>query len=156
MSCALVSSTYVPKLVQSTPLGVREARKCLVHQPNVKGSMPNSLLSRATILMACSTPMKRSCGAHSTRNVFWSAIIGRRFEYDPLDTFVELVMEGPASTAGTSYNAEIDVLEVAFDIAVVKVVDDWLGERYTDYLTMLKHDGKWSIVNKAFTVHPPM
>ena len=35
---------------------------------------------------------------------------------------------------GTPYNAEIIVLEVAFDIAVVKVVDDWLGERYTDYL----------------------
>jgi hypothetical protein len=81
---------------------------------------------------------------------------GRRFEYDPLDTFVKLVMEGLASAAGTPYNAEIDVLEVAFDIAVVKVVDDWLGERYTDYLTMLKHNGKWSIVNKAFTVHPPM
>ncbi len=79
-----------------------------------------------------------------------------RLEYDPLDTFVELVMEGSASTPDTSYNAEIAVLEVAFDIAVVKVVDDWLGERYTDYLTMLKHDGKWSIVNKAFTVHPPM
>ena len=79
-----------------------------------------------------------------------------RLEYDPLDTFVKLVMEGPASKPGTPYNAEIDVLEVAFDIAVVKVVDDWLGERFTDYLTMLKHDGKWSIVNKAFTVHPPM
>ena len=79
-----------------------------------------------------------------------------RLEYDLLDTFVKLVMEGPASKAGTPYNAEIDVLEVAFDIAVVKVVDDWLGERFTDYLTMLKHDGKWSIVNKAFTLHPPM
>ena len=79
-----------------------------------------------------------------------------RLEYDPLDTFVKLVMEGPASKAGTPYNAEIDVLEVAFDIAVVKVVDDWLGERFTDYLTMLKHDGKCSIVNKAFTLHPLM
>jgi Putative lumazine-binding len=79
-----------------------------------------------------------------------------RLEYDPLDTFVKFVTEGPASMPGTPYNAEIAVLEVAFDIAVVKVVDDWFGERYTDYLTMLKHDGKWSIVNKAFTVHPPM
>jgi hypothetical protein len=79
-----------------------------------------------------------------------------RLEYDPLDTFVKFVMDGPASTPGASYYAEIAVLEVAFDIAVVKVVDDWHGERYTDYLTMLKHDGKWSIVNKAFTVHPPM
>jgi hypothetical protein len=79
-----------------------------------------------------------------------------RLEYDPLDTFIKLVMEGPASKPGTFYDAEITVLEVAFDIAVVKVVDDWLGECYTDYLTMLRHDGKWSIVNKVFTVHPPM
>src|SRR6476661_4032662 len=79
-----------------------------------------------------------------------------RLEYDPLDTFIKSVTGGPTSMPGTSYYAEIAVLEVAFDIAVVKVVDDWLGERYTDYLTMLKHDGRWSIVNKAFTVHPPM
>jgi hypothetical protein len=79
-----------------------------------------------------------------------------RLEYDPLDTFVKFVMDGPASKPGAPYDAEITVLEVAFDTAVVKVVDDWRGERYTDYLTMLKHDGKWSIVNKAFTVHPPM
>jgi hypothetical protein len=79
-----------------------------------------------------------------------------RLEYDPLDSFVKFVMDGSASTPGASYDAEITVLEVAFDIAVVKVVDDWRGERYTDYLTMLRHDGKWSIVNKAFTVHPPM
>jgi hypothetical protein len=79
-----------------------------------------------------------------------------RLEFNPLKTFVKLVMEGPASAAGAPYHVEIDVLQVAFDIAVVKIVDDWLGERFTDYLTMLKHDGKWSIVNKAFTVHPPM
>jgi hypothetical protein len=72
-----------------------------------------------------------------------------RLEYDPLDTFIKFVMGGAASAAGTPYNAEIDVLEVAFDIAVVKVGDHWLGERYTDYLTILKHDGKWSIVNNA-------
>jgi Putative lumazine-binding len=29
-----------------------------------------------------------------------------------------------------------------FDIAVVKVVDEWQCDRFTDYLTMLKHDGK--------------
>ncbi len=77
-----------------------------------------------------------------------------RLEYDPLDTFIAAVNAEPALEAGVEYYAEITVLEVAFDIAVVKVVDDWLGDRFTDYLTMLKHDGRWSIVNKAFTVHP--
>jgi hypothetical protein len=31
----------------------------------------------------------------------------------------------------------IAVLEVAFDIAVVEVVDNWRGEPYTDYLPLL-------------------
>jgi hypothetical protein len=77
-----------------------------------------------------------------------------RLEYDPLDTFIAAVKAEPALEFGASYFAEIAVLEVAFDIAVVKVVDDWQGDRFTDYLTMLKRDGRWSIVNKAFTVHP--
>ena len=117
--------------------------------------MSNSLVSRATILMhvdADESKLRRAFHPQSLQVGHYR----ERLEYDPLDTFVKFVMGGPASMPGTSYYAEIVVLEVAFDIAVVKVVDDWLGERYTDYLTMLKHDGKWSIVNKAFTVHPPM
>jgi hypothetical protein len=63
-----------------------------------------------------------------------------RLEYDSLNTFIAAVNAEPALESGASYFAEIAVLEVAFDIAVVKVVDDWPGDRFTDYLTMLKHD----------------
>jgi hypothetical protein len=80
---------------------------------------------------------------------------GRLF-CDPLDAFVQVVKSGPALKPGTPYYSEIVLIDVAGDIAVVKVVDDWLGDRYTDYLTMLKHDGNWNIVHKAFTVHPKM
>ncbi len=76
--------------------------------------------------------------------------------HDPLDAFIEAVKGGPALNPGTPYYSEIDLIGVTGDIAVVKVVDDWLGDRYTDYLTMLKHDGNWSIVHKAFTVHPKL
>ena len=39
------------------------------------------------------------------------------------------------------------------DTAVVKVIDEYLGSKITDYLTMLKTDGRWVIVNKVFYVH---
>jgi len=75
---------------------------------------------------------------------------GRRFEYDPLDTFVKLVMEGPASTPGVPYDAQITVLEVAFDIAVVKVVDDWRRALYR-----LPHhaQARWQMEHRQQSLH---
>ncbi len=37
---------------------------------------------------------------------------------------------------------------------MVKVEDDYLGMRFTDYLTMIEHEGRWSIVSKTYYVHP--
>jgi hypothetical protein len=44
-------------------------------------------------------------------------------------------------------------VDITGDIAVVKVTDTWAGSRFTDYLTMAKHNGAWRIINKAFYVH---
>jgi Putative lumazine-binding len=37
---------------------------------------------------------------------------------------------------------------------MVKVIDEYLGLTFTDYLSMVKSEGRWVIVNKAFYVHP--
>ena len=79
---------------------------------------------------------------------------GGRLEYDPVDLFIAQVMKGGGLAPGTPYFAEIVSIDVAGDIAVVKSTNDFLGLRYTDYLTMLKHEGRWCIVNKAFYGHP--
>lgn len=43
-------------------------------------------------------------------------------------------------------------VEVTSDIASVKVVEDWPGNtRYTDYLSLVRFDGTWKIVNKVYT-----
>ena len=39
------------------------------------------------------------------------------------------------------------------DVAVAKVYDECLGTTFTDYLTLIKHDGQWQIVMKAFYDH---
>lgn len=46
----------------------------------------------------------------------------------------------------------ITAIEVTNDIASVKVVEDWPGNtRYTDYLSLVRFDGSWKIVNKIYT-----
>jgi hypothetical protein len=45
----------------------------------------------------------------------------------------------------------IAALEVTRDIASVKVVEDYPQSRYTDYLSLLRIQGRWWIVNKIYT-----
>lgn len=76
-----------------------------------------------------------------------------RLEYDPLDAFIAACKAERSIPAGSPYFAEIVSIDVTGDTAIVKVIDDYLGSRFTDYLTMVKADGRWVIVNKAFYVH---
>ena len=75
-------------------------------------------------------------------------------EYSTVDEFWGALKGAPSLTPGTTYYGEIVSIDVVGDVAVVKVEDDFWGDRFTDYLTMLKHDGRWSIISKAFYVHP--
>lgn len=76
-----------------------------------------------------------------------------RLEYDPLDAFIAACKAEGSIPAVTPYFAEIVSIDVTGDTAMVKVIDDYLGSRFTDYLTMVKTDGRWVIVNKALYVH---
>ncbi len=75
-------------------------------------------------------------------------------EWISLDDFVAFVKENAAPPSDGKYHWDIEQSDVAGDTATVKVVDDYLGMRFTDYLTLLQHEGRWSIINKAFYVHP--
>jgi hypothetical protein len=85
-----------------------------------------------------------------------SLIVGHyrgRLEFDPVDAFVAAVKAEGAIPAGSAYRAAIVAIDVTGDTAVVKVTDDYQGTSFTDYLTLLKHEGRWQIVNKAFYDH---
>lgn len=60
---------------------------------------------------------------------------------------------GFAKSAGKEEAGELRIaaLEVTRDIAAVKVVEDYPGSRYTDYITLVRFDGRWHIVNKVYT-----
>ena len=57
---------------------------------------------------------------------------------------------GPA----TDVVAQFSIFDVCETIAVVRVeADNWTGHRFTDYLSLLKVDGEWTVVNKVFHAH---
>ncbi len=54
--------------------------------------------------------------------------------------------------AGDNFNARIDVLAVEETVAVVRVLEEGWGGRidFTDFLLLLKLDGEWRCVAKAY------
>ena len=49
-------------------------------------------------------------------------------------------------------NVSIDGIDISSDAAVVKTTLILKTVRFTDYLSLLKLNGKWQIVNKIYTV----
>ena len=49
---------------------------------------------------------------------------------------------------------EITMVDVTGDAAVAKIVLDYPTVVLTDYMSLLKIDGEWKIVNKIFTAEP--
>ena len=46
--------------------------------------------------------------------------------------------------------SQIASVDVTGTVASVKVEEDYPGSHYTDYVSLLKLDGEWRIVNKVF------
>ena len=44
----------------------------------------------------------------------------------------------------------IEMVDIAGDAAIAKLVLDYPEVRFTDYMSLLKIDGEWKIVNKTF------
>ncbi len=75
-------------------------------------------------------------------------------EWHDLDQFIGGCRKMGAAPANEPYYWEILSADVTGDIALIKLTDDYVGVRYTDYLTLLHVDGRWRIVNKTFFAHP--
>ena len=75
--------------------------------------------------------------------------------FDSLDGFLEFVKATPApSESGEEYDMKIVSIDVTANEAVAKVANLYLGLQFTDYLSLLKVDGNWVIVNKMYYYEP--
>jgi hypothetical protein len=60
--------------------------------------------------------------------------------------------EGFKANAGKEESGTLEIasMDVTGNAASVKVEEDYPGSHYTDYVTLLKLNGEWKIVNKIF------
>lgn len=75
-------------------------------------------------------------------------------EWDSRDVFIAGAKANAAPPKGGKYYSEVLSVDITGDTAAVKVANDYLEMRFTDYLTLLRRDGTWVIVNKVFHHHP--
>ncbi|HEV7890116.1 MAG TPA: nuclear transport factor 2 family protein [Pyrinomonadaceae bacterium] len=61
--------------------------------------------------------------------------------------------EGFAASAGKEEKGDLKItaVDMTGNAASVKVEEDYPGSVYIDYLSLLKFDGEWRIVNKIYT-----
>ena len=75
--------------------------------------------------------------------------------FNSLEQFLGYVKATPApSESGEINDMRIVSIDMTGNEAVAKVADLYLGFRFTDYLSLLKIDGSWVIVNKTFYHEP--
>ena len=78
-----------------------------------------------------------------------------RYEFIPRDEFISLAGQEKPQSPGSAYPAEFQMIDITGDMAMVKLSDDCFGYSWTDYLTLIRHEGEWQIVMKAFYGHGP-
>ncbi|MGV8889333.1 MAG: nuclear transport factor 2 family protein [Pseudomonas sp.] len=74
----------------------------------------------------------------------------KELEWLSLNDFISAIKaEGPAAKEVKPFWETVSV-DVTGDAAAVKVIDDYVGMRFTDYLSLLKINERWMIVNKVY------
>ena len=58
---------------------------------------------------------------------------------------------GPATEVEVRFTS-IDIVGTAASVRLD--TDNWTGHRFTDFFNLVKIDGEWKIVSKAFYLHP--
>ncbi|WP_454853414.1 nuclear transport factor 2 family protein [Rhizobium binxianense] len=69
------------------------------------------------------------------------------------DEFIAAIIAQGAAPPGTQPLMDIESMDLAGEAASVKVTDEFAGMRFTDYLSLLKIDGRWTIVSKLYHLH---
>jgi len=73
-------------------------------------------------------------------------------DFDRFVAFVE-AQTSPASS-GEPYELDIVAIDIAGQVATAKVIDRYLGKRFTDYLSLVKDDKGWRVYNKLWHAYP--
>ncbi|WP_324753169.1 nuclear transport factor 2 family protein [Roseovarius sp. Pro17] len=79
-----------------------------------------------------------------------SGFVDGKLQWDSAEEFADFCERVAPDPDGPVPNWEIETLVVSGTTAVAVVNDKWGSRRFRDSLTMLKDNGRWQIVFKAF------
>jgi hypothetical protein len=83
-----------------------------------------------------------------------SGYLGENLEDMSVDDFAAFVAshQPSAKDKGEEARLEIVSIEIAGQVAVAQVRDDYLGHTFLDLISLLKIEGEWRIQNKLFHI----
>ena len=70
-----------------------------------------------------------------------------------VDEFAKLFVGKPASDEAKRKRT-IESIDISGNAAVAKIILDYPAIKFVDYMSLLKIDGEWKIVNKSFYAEP--
>ena len=91
---------------------------------------------------------------HSEGNMIW--IRDGKYSSEPFASFIKRAFTGKpaADEAKRKEGRRIEAVDVTGNAAVARIVLDYPTVKFVDYMTLLKIDGEWKIVNKSFYAEP--
>ena len=121
-----------------------------------------SVLADAKELAAARVPLENYLKGHETGNpefmkkAFYTEgklIFVRDGKYTTR-TFEEYIagMNGKPAADEANRKRWIESVDISGNSGIGKIILDYPDARFTDYMTLLKMDGEWKIVNKSFSV----
>src|SRR6187401_88873 len=91
---------------------------------------------------------------HTEGNMIW--IRDGKYSSETFDSFIKRAFTGkPAADEETRKNGRrIEAVDISGNAAVARIVLDYPSVKFVDYMTLLKINGEWKIVNKSFYAQP--
>jgi len=91
---------------------------------------------------------------HAEGNMIW--IREGKYSSETFDSFIKRAFTGkPAADEEKRKDGrKIEAIDVAGNAAVARIVLDYPNVKFVDYMTLLKIDGEWKIINKSFYAEP--
>jgi hypothetical protein len=91
---------------------------------------------------------------HTEGNMIW--IRDGKYSSETFDSFIKRAFTGkPAADEDIRKEGRtIESIDIAGNAAVAKIILDYPTVKFVDYMTLLKINGEWKIINKSFFAEP--
>jgi len=91
---------------------------------------------------------------HTEGNMIW--IRDGKYSSETFDSFIKRAFTGKpaADEEKRKEGRKIEAIDVSGNAGVARIVLDYPSVKFVDYMTLLKINGEWKIVNKSFYAEP--